>query len=665
MRRISYLVLAATAALFAAACSPKGDNRPQVVVQSLSLSEDFQRAVEEQCPDINIKWFLSRQVHDNFYNSLGEDIPDILMRSAYYINENKTSYLRDISERNIINNYSRNLIENFRHEDGEVLWLPVFGNGYTLMANTELFEKYGIPLPTDYESLKAADREFKEHGIDGVSWPLAGQWQYEAMLVAQILCADLFNSYEGMKWRDEYRKSLMGGGKYIIDEDIWPEVFRRFREAVECDLIDEDDFKTSSVYTTNNFRFGKTAMLLCATEAQTNFGDFRCEMLPTFDTKGNAWLPIYMKQSYAVSSNVSEERMADVMKVFDAIRSEKSFKALNESRGGLVPLNNDPSILGDDMQHIKPAVTGGYTFLLFNENSGGLVDAVYDVFRAIRFKGIGVDEACRYCKERTLKHRTVEIEEEMNDDDSTHVLFTSDVHYPVITDEYHNSPANSCLANTTLAGINDVSERKFDILLLEAATAGGPVTKGNYYTDKAGRASYASNICYMFNVSRPMYPAKMTVADLIQYLNTAFYYFHRIDDGLPVMAGASYVVDKYDKGLAEDKLPFKPNYINSGRIANLDNYPVRYVCTGIEKDGVPLPADKEIDVLMGRANMFYITEQSDKWESGWVNFEPAFDLYLGDSRSLFCPIDYTLRWLMGGHSFCEPTRYVTINEVRQ
>ena len=35
------------------------DPRPVVTVQFLSTTEDMQRAIEVQCPDIQIKWYLS------------------------------------------------------------------------------------------------------------------------------------------------------------------------------------------------------------------------------------------------------------------------------------------------------------------------------------------------------------------------------------------------------------------------------------------------------------------------------------------------------------------------------------------------------------------------------------------------------------------------------
>ena len=647
------------ALIFISGCTSQKNAKPLVVVQCGSITEDFQRAIELQCPDIDIKWYLSTKVHHSLYDNY-DDVPDIYSISTYYIGNTHTSYLKDISDKININNYSRNIIDNFTNAKGEVYWLPVLGTGICIIANKTLFQKYGLEYPTDFESLKAVDRKFKQHGIDGISWGMGGEWDYETMQTAQVLCADLFTSYEGMKWRKEYTEQLESGGSYTIDDQMWPKVFERFKEAIDCGLIDNHDMTTGTYSASNDFSNGKSAMILSNTN-NIKWTGVECEVLPAFDASGNAWVPLTLNQVYGVSTNVSIDRLPYVMKVLDAIGSSKSLQAYNESRGGMLPINNNTSILSEDMKYLEEPIHNGYTYLMFNEIGGGLMNGVRDAVRSIFFKKTSVSDAVEYCKERVLARRSEETFEDLNSDPSQ-LAFTTKAYYPLVTDSDHISPANSSLANTTYASVNALSERKFDILMLEGNTAGCPIRPGDYYYDKHGKLGFNCNANFLFNSARPMYPAKMTVADLIQYLNTQFYDFNRIDDGLPLMAGASYVIDRYENGIAADNLPFKPNSANSGKISNIDNFPVRYVCTGIMKDGALLPLEKEIDVLVSRVCAFYMTDYLANLSHAFAGLEPAFGVYNEQGDFLYTPIDFTVDWLHKGNEFCEPTKYVSINE---
>ena len=53
------------------------------------------------------------------------------------------------------------------NEDGSVNWLPVCADAHGFVVNKDLFEKYDIPLPTDYESFVSACQVFEEMGIRG------------------------------------------------------------------------------------------------------------------------------------------------------------------------------------------------------------------------------------------------------------------------------------------------------------------------------------------------------------------------------------------------------------------------------------------------------------------------------------------------------------------
>ena len=638
------------------------DTRPVVTVQALSTCEDMLKAVENQCPDINIKWVLSSQVHENAYIGM-TDTPDILLRQAYYIDESKNAaaYLKDVSEFEATGNYSKTLIESFKDESGALYWLPIQGTAMVFVANNKLFEDNGIEMPHDYESLVAVDKAFKELGIDGVSWPMSGDYAYSAMQLVMALGADALNSVDGIKWKNSYA-SGEADSDYTLDETVWPEIFGRFEKAISEGLVDEADMETSAVDAVNKMADGESAIALINTVNLTVLGaDYT--VLPMFDINGNSWLPLYMNLRVGVSNNVSDDRMDDVLKVLNAYISTATFNAYQEARGCVIPMNNDVSALPEELSGLEDVILGGYTFLQMQDQNGGLIKGLSETLHSMFDEKLDGFAAYELCKQNILKNRQNTEEGGLNDEDESAVFFVSDVEYSNITDENHNNPAGSAIVNTLLDMYNEYGDEQFDILLMEGNVAGAPIRKIPYYTDADDSVSgFSSNFIYLMNSSRQVYSATMTVEELIQYINTSFYYFHRIDDGLPTMAGASYKVSKYPEGLTDENLPFTPNNANAGEVANRDNYPTCYVCTGIVKDGKELPLDTTLRVMVGRVEMFYITERDADLDCEWVGFDGTVSI-CDEEGNETGQRDLLKKWLEQGHKFTPPIQYVTITEA--
>ena len=664
-KTVSLLLILAVLCGLLAGCgstAAEKDDRPVVTVQALSTCEDMLKAIEEQCPDINIKWYLSSQVHENAYIGM-DDTPDILIRQAYYIDEstNAGSYLKDVSEFEVTGNYSKTLIDSFKDESGALYWLPIQGTGMVFVANNRLFEENGIEMPHDYESLVACDKAFKELGIDGVSWPMSDKYAYSAMQLTMAICADLLNSVDGVKWKNTYAANETGS-EYTLDDSIWPEIFSRFEQAFADGLVDETDMETSAVDAVNHMTDGESAISLINTVNLTVL-DTDYTVLPMFDTAGNSWLPLYMNLRVGISKNVSDDRMDDVLKVLEAYISTDTFNAYQESRGGVIPMNNDVSALPEELSDLKDVVSGGYTFLQMQDQNGGLINGLSSALHSMFSENLDASSAYELCKEKILENRKDTEGGGLNDKDESAVFFTSDVEYSNITDENHNNAAGSAIVNTLLDMYNEYGEEQFDILLMEGNVSGAPIRKIAYYADADGTVSgFSSNFQYLMNSSRQVYSATMTVEELIQYINTSFYYFHRIDDGLAIMAGASYKVEKYEDGLTDDELPFTPNNANAGSVANRDNYPTCYVCTGIIKDGKELPLDTTLRVMVGRVEMFYITERDTSLDCEWIGFDGAVTITDDEGKGIG-QRDLLRKWLSEGHTFAEPTQYVTITEA--
>ena len=72
--------------------------------------------------------------------------------------------------------------------------------------NKDLFEKYEIPLPTDYESFVSACRAFDKVGIHG----LTADYYYDdtCMETLQGQSASELSSVDGRKWRTAYKMCI-------------------------------------------------------------------------------------------------------------------------------------------------------------------------------------------------------------------------------------------------------------------------------------------------------------------------------------------------------------------------------------------------------------------------------------------------------------------------
>ena len=647
-----------------ATLSGEEDTRPVVTVQALSTCEDMLKAIEEQCPDIQIKWYLSSQVHENAYIGM-DDTPDILIRQAYYIDEsvNAGTYLKDVSEFEVTGKYSKTLIDSFKDESGALYWLPIQGTGMVFVANNALFEQYGVELPHDYESLLAADQAFKAQGLDGVSWPLSENYAYSGMQLVMALSADLLNSVDGVQWKNTYA-SEESGAEYTLDDSVWPEIFNRLEQAFSVGLIDEKDLETSAVDAVNRMQDGEAAISLINTANLTVLDMENYTALPMFDMEGNSWLPLYMNLRVGINKNVTEDRMDDVLQVLEAYISTTTFNAYQQSRGGVIPMNNDASDLPEELAGLREVVAGGYTFLQMQDQNGGLINGLNATIHIMAAENLDGAGAYALCKEKILENRKDSVTGGLNDEDPSAVFFTSDAAYSLTTDDNHNNPAGSAIVNTLLDVYNAYGEDQFDILLMEGNVAGAPIRKIAYYTDADGSVgSFTGNFYYLLNASRQVYSATMTVEELIQYINTSFYYFHRIDDGLAIMAGASYKVEKYPEGLTDEELPFTPNNANAGDVANRENYPTCYVCTGIVKDGKELPLDTTLRVAVGRVEMFYITERDSTLDCEWVGFDGTVTIPDAEGKGIGQK-DLLKQWLSEGHQFTAPTQYVTITEAK-
>ena len=191
-----------------------------VYLWSTSLCEKYAPYIQEQLPDINVEFVVGNNDLD-FYKFLEENggLPDIITCCRFSLHDASPmkDSLMDLSTTNVAGAVYDTYLRNFMNEDGSVNWLPVCADAHGFVVNKDLFEKYDIPLPTDYESFVSACQVFEEMGIRGFAADY--YYDYTCMETLQGLSASELSSADGRRWRTTYsdpdstkREDRLAGG---------------------------------------------------------------------------------------------------------------------------------------------------------------------------------------------------------------------------------------------------------------------------------------------------------------------------------------------------------------------------------------------------------------------------------------------------------------------
>lgn len=141
-----------------------------------------------------------------------------------------------------------NLPENdiLREPDGKVYAVPVRGYWEGLYVHTDLFEQYGAPLPTDWNSLLEAIRIFRENGIVPIAISLSDIPHYLAEM-SVLACATREEQQARPKTFEEVPAS-------------WLEAMAVIRELAEAGAFAENAGSTYESASTDLFLNKRAAM---------------------------------------------------------------------------------------------------------------------------------------------------------------------------------------------------------------------------------------------------------------------------------------------------------------------------------------------------------------------------------------------------------------------
>ena len=212
-----------------------------VYLWSTSMYEKYAPYIQEQLPDINVEFVVGNNDLD-FYRFLNENggLPDIITCCRFSLHDASPlkDSLMDLSTTNAAGAVYDTYLNNFKNEDGSVNWLPVCADAHGFIVNKDLFEKYEIPLPTDYESFVSACQAFEKVGIRGFTADY--YYDYTCMETLQGLSASELSSIDGRKWRTTY-SDPDHTKREGLDSSVWPEVFERMEQFIQDTGLSRDD----------------------------------------------------------------------------------------------------------------------------------------------------------------------------------------------------------------------------------------------------------------------------------------------------------------------------------------------------------------------------------------------------------------------------------------
>ena len=323
--------------------------------------EKYAPYIQEQLPDINVEFVVGNNDLD-FYKFLDENggLPDIITCCRFSLHDASPlkDSLMDLSTTNAAGAVYDTYLSNFRNEDGSVNWLPVCADAHGFVVNKDLFEKYDIPLPTDYESFVSACQAFDKVGVRGFTADYS--YDYTCMETLQGLSISELSSVEGRKWRTVYSDSE-NTKREGLDDTVWPEAFERMEQFIQDTGLSQEDLNMNYDDVVEMYKSGKLAMYFGSSFGVKMFQDqgINTTFLPFFQENGEKWLMTTPYFQVALNRDLTkdETRRKKAMKVLNTMLSEDAQNRIISDGQDLLSYSQDVDMhLTKYMKDVKPVI---------------------------------------------------------------------------------------------------------------------------------------------------------------------------------------------------------------------------------------------------------------------------------------------------------------------
>ena len=572
-RVLSGLLVMVMAILFLSGCGEKRAEKEDaetitVYLWSTNLYEKYAPYIQKQLPDINVEFVVGNNDLD-FYKFLDENggLPDIITCCRFSLHDASSlkDSLMDLSTTNAAGAVYDTYLNNFRNEDGSINWLPVCADAHGFVVNKDLFEKYDIPLPTDYESFVSACEAFDKVGIRGFTADY--YYDYTCMETLQGLSASELSSADGRRWRTTY-SDPDHTVKEGLDNTVWPAAFERMERFIRDTGLNRDDLDLNYDNVVELFKSGKLAMYFGSSSGVKMFQNqgIHTTFLPFFQENGEKWLMTTPYFQVALNRDLAqnETRRQKAMKVLNTMLSEDAQKQILYDGQDLLSYSQDVNIqLTEYLKAVKPVIEENHMYIRIASNDFFAVSK--DVVSKMIAGEYQAGQAYQSFNTQLLNEQTT----------FEDILLDSQKSY---SNRFHTGGGNaaySVMANT-LRGVYGT-----DVLIATGNSFTGNVLKAGY-TKKMAGSMIMPNGLLAYSSKMSGAELKETVRNFVEGYEGGFIPFNR--GSLPVFSGISVEIRETDDGYTLSKVTR-----NGKKVQDNDTFTV--TCLGISKHMEAYPTD--------------------------------------------------------------------------
>ena len=569
------LVMVAAISLLSG-CSSKSNEKEDaetitVYLWSTSLYEKYAPYIQEQLPDINIEFVVGNNNLD-FYKFLEENggLPDIITCCRFSLHDANSlkDSLMDLSTTNAAGAVYDSYLSDFMNEDGSVNWIPVCADAHGFVVNKDLFEKYDIPLPTDYDSFVSACQAFDKVGIRGFTADY--YYDYTCMETLQGLSASELSSAAGRKWRTAY-SDPDNTRREGLDSTIWPEAFERMEQFIRDTGLSQNDLDMNYDDIVEMYQSGKLAMYFGTSAGVKMFQDqgINTTFLPFFQENGEKWLMTTPYFQVALNRDLTQDetRRKKAMKVLNTMLSEDAQnRIISEGQDLLSYSQNVELKLTEYLKDVKPVIEENHMYIRIASNDFFAVSK--DVVSKMISGEYDAEQAYQSFNSQLLEEESI----------SEKVLLDSQKSY---SNRFHSNGGNaaySVMANT-LRSIYGT-----DVLIATGNSFTGNVLKAGY-TKKMAGSMIMPNCLSAYGSMMSGAELKETVRNFIEGYEGGFIPFNR--GSLPVFSGISVEVKETEDGYTLSKVTKDGKKVQ-------DNDTFTVTCIAIPKHMKAYPADADV-----------------------------------------------------------------------
>ena len=490
--------------------------------------------LEQKFPEYEFNFLLGFNSMDYYHDLLGraEQLPDIITCRRFSLNDAAmlSDHLADLSTTEVAGTFYSSYLNTNKEPGGAIRWLPMCAEVDGTVANVDLFEQYGIALPTNYAEFVAAIDAFEAAGIKGYGADWA--YDYTCLETMQGCAIPELMSLEGTTWRAEYESETQGS-RTGLDNVVWPTVFEKYEQFLKDVRVQPGDEKYELNPIAQPFYEQKTAMMrttAAVADAMPGTYGFNTAVLPYFgETDKDGWLLTYPMCQMAVSNAAAQDeaKLAAVLRVLQAMYSAEGQREL-AAGGSVLSYNKEVDITSSKaLEHDDDIIAANHLYMRLASTE------IFSISKEVGHKMITGEYDAKAAYE-AFNDQLVTPKE----NPETEVLFTQNTAYPIDMTE-HGSAAASSVLNALRATYD-----------ADIAVGYSPIASTSIYCGDYSQQQLLWVMAGNYGVTQGEY----TGAELLQMMewlvnvkdNGANPIRHR--SFMPVTSGMEYKVTEYERG---------------------------------------------------------------------------------------------------------------------